>query len=64
MNHIIDLADSISKDGPDTPIYVIHYKWPLEQIVYLFSPQKFCMPLPDAWKIDDCQSSFLFYFQG
>ena len=23
---IIELVDSISRDGPDTPIYVIHYK--------------------------------------
>ena len=23
---IIELVDSISRDGPDTPIYIIHYK--------------------------------------
>ena len=23
---IIELVDSISRDGPDTPIFVIHYK--------------------------------------
>ena len=26
--HIIELVDSISRDGPDTPKYVIHYKKP------------------------------------
>jgi hypothetical protein len=25
---IIELVDSISRDGPNTPIYVIHYKHP------------------------------------
>ena len=25
---IIELVDSISRDGPDMPIYVIHYKMP------------------------------------
>ena len=25
---IIESVDSISRDGPDTPIYVIHYKKP------------------------------------
>ena len=25
---IIESVDSISRDGPDTPIYVIHYKRP------------------------------------
>ena len=25
---IIESVDSISRDGPDTPIYVIHYKMP------------------------------------
>ena len=25
---IIESVDSISRDGPDTPIYVIHYKSP------------------------------------
>ena len=24
--YIIESVDSISRDGPDTPIYVIHYK--------------------------------------
>ena len=24
--HIIESVDSISRDGPDTPIYIIHYK--------------------------------------
>ena len=26
--YIIELVDSISRDGPDTPIYVIHHKRP------------------------------------
>ena len=26
LSSIIESVDSISKDGPDTPIYVIHYK--------------------------------------
>ena len=25
---IIESVDSISRDGPDTPIYIIHYKKP------------------------------------
>ena len=25
---VIESVDSISRDGPDTPIYVIHYKRP------------------------------------
>ena len=26
INSIIESVDSISRDGPDTPIYIIHYK--------------------------------------
>ena len=26
ITYIIESVDSISRDGPDTPVYVIHYK--------------------------------------
>ena len=35
--YIIESVDSISRDGPDTPIYAIHYKKPKNSDQFDFS---------------------------
>ena len=63
LTRIIESVDSVSRDGPDSHIYVIHYKGPkfselvnfqynLEQIIEFLNPKHLCkhscMPVPDA----------------
>ena len=75
VRHIIESVDSISRDGPDTPIYVIHHKKPniseqilfLEHIYYLPSLRMFMKTLMHVYarhmkKNANCQSSFRLYF--
>ena len=41
MCFIIKSVDSISRDGPDTPIYIIHYKEPKSSVYIIFSHMDF-----------------------